>query len=337
METQTTFTTGPYRGEADLQAVCDLVNVCNEVDRLEEEPYATPATFGAWLASPDVLDKERDIRVWQDAGGRVVGLGRLRVAEEPEEGKVDTYLYFRVHPDVRDTGLDNEVIEWAGDVARQMGRERKMPAFVRSGLHVSTPEYVAYRQELLEANDFRPVRYMYKMARPLAEPIPEPEFPEGFTLSQGQGEADAEQWVEMFNETFIDSWNFHPMGVEDRKHILESPNYDPELDLIAVAPDSTYVAFSQCGIDPEDNAAYHRNEGWVHVLGTRRGFRKLGLGRSLLLASMRRLKAAGVDTAVLGVDAESPTGALRLYELVGFVKANTSVVYEKDLEEVRKT
>ena len=67
------------------------------------------------------------------------------------------------------------------------------------------------------------------------------------------------------------------------------------------------------------------------MLGTRRGHRKIGLGRAMLLAGLHWLKAQGVDTAVLGVDAENPTGALRLYELVGFVVANTSYSYQKDL------
>ena len=47
---------------------------------------------------------------------------------------------------------------------------------------------------------------------------------------------------------------------------------------------------------------------------------------------MRRLKQDGVTTAKLGVDAENPTGALRLYESVGFDKVKTWARYAKDLE-----
>ncbi|MGQ4646967.1 hypothetical protein [Lyngbya aestuarii] len=48
----------------------------------------------------------------------------------------------------------------------------------------------------------------------LAEPIPEPQLPEGFTLRHLRGEQDAQAWVEMFNETFIDHWNYHPQTIE---------------------------------------------------------------------------------------------------------------------------
>ena len=142
---------------------------------------------------------------------------------------------------------------------------------------------------------------------------------------------DVERWVETFNLSFIDHWGFHPLTVERRRHRLTDPNYRPERDLIAVAPDGTFAAFCHCHIDPADNARYERSEGWIGVLGTRRGYRKIGLGRAMLLAGMRLLKAEGMATAVLGVDAENPTGALRLYESVGFYKAESGIAYCKDL------
>src|SRR3712207_8299806 len=52
-----------------------------------------------------------------------------------------------------------------------------------------------------------------------------------------------------------------------------------------------------------------------------RSYRKIGLGRALLLAGLHRLKADGMETAALGVDAENPTGALGLYESTGFMKS----------------
>ena len=46
-----------------------------------------------------------------------------------------------------------------------------------------------------------------------------------------------------------------------------------------------------------------RHEGAIDILGTRRGHRKQGLGRALLLAGLHRLRAAGLDTATIAVDA----------------------------------
>ncbi len=51
----------------------------------------------------------------------------------------------------------------------------------------------------------------------------------------------------------------------------------------------------------------------------------------MLLSGMHALKAAGVETAKLGVDSWNPSGALRLYESVGFSKLHTRIFYVKDV------
>ncbi|BDA68429.1 hypothetical protein CAL7716_025950 [Calothrix sp. PCC 7716] len=95
--------------------------------------------------------------------------------------------------------------------------------------------------------------------------------------------------------------------------------------------DDTFVAQCYCYINPESNARTGRNEGNVGILGVRRGFRKIGLGRAMLLSGLHCLKQAGVDTVRLGVDADNPNGALRLYESVGFQKVYTSINFLRDM------
>ena len=70
----------------------------------------------------------------------------------------------------------------------------------------------------------------------------------------------------------------------------------------------------------------------MNTLGVRRPFRRSGLGRALLTQSLLLLKGEGLTKAVLHVDADSPTGATRLYEAVGFTERKRSAVYQKPLE-----
>jgi ribosomal protein S18 acetylase RimI-like enzyme len=51
----------------------------------------------------------------------------------------------------------------------------------------------------------------------------------------------------------------------------------------------------------------------------------------MLFAGFRRLKSLGADTAKLGVDADNPTGALGLYERVGFHTDATRIVFKKEI------
>ena len=330
MNTQTRIKSRGYAGESDLQAICDLLNLCDQHDGTDDG-FATVADWRTNIENPETVPA-RDTRIWEDEKGRMVGFGQLW-SRKPGEGTVsDGYFLMRVHPDVRNQDLEEEMVEWATVQMRTIAGERGHEAKLRTGMDEGTPDFMAYRQDVLQRNGFEPVRYWFKMARDLNEPIPEAALPEGFTITHTEGAADADKWVDVFNWSFIDHWNHHPILVESHEHWLsQNPNYRKERDLIAIAPDGTWAAFCFCMIYPEDNEARGRKEGWIDILGTRRGYRKMGLGTAMLIAGMRKLKEGGMDTAVLGVDAENPTGALRLYESVGFKQVRSSTTYSKDV------
>jgi ribosomal protein S18 acetylase RimI-like enzyme len=79
--------------------------------------------------------------------------------------------------------------------------------------------------------------------------------------------------------------------------------------------------------DPERNGG-----GYVGAIGVQRAWRGKGLGRALLVRTFAEFYARGVSRVTLGVDAQSPTGATKLYEGVGMTTENAAVVYEKALE-----
>lgn len=323
MTTQTTFAARPYAGEADLPAILELANL-----RARETGYEQFDLEGLrhWFNSP-TLDPARDLRLWEDAEGRLAGIGALWVPL-PGGDVVDGRLNTFTRPDARGQELESLIIAWGSEQLRAVGRERGLPAQIYMG----SPEQDAQERAMLDAQGFAPVRYFFVMRRPLDRPIPEPQLPEGFTLRHmSRDQADVERWVEMYNLSFIDHWGFHPLTVERRLHRMADPTYQPEHDLVGVAPDGTFAAFCTCFINETDNTLSGRKDGWIGVLGTRRGFRKIGLGRAMLLAGLHLLKGEGLDTGVLDVDAENPTGALRLYESVGFYVDKTDIAYRKDL------
>jgi ribosomal protein S18 acetylase RimI-like enzyme len=76
---------------------------------------------------------------------------------------------------------------------------------------------------------------------------------------------------------------------------------------------------------------YRMGIGWIGTLGVRRPWRKRGLGEALLHYSFDEFYKRGMKTISLGVDAQNPTGATRLYEKVGMRAASEFVTYEKEL------
>ena len=69
----------------------------------------------------------------------------------------------------------------------------------------------------------------------------------------------------------------------------------------------------------------------MNLLGVRPSSRRRGLGLALLRHSFRELRARGVDTVGLCVDASNPTGATRLYERAGMRVMFQADVYSKEL------
>ena len=325
-----TLTMRPYAGNADLEAIANLINACEAVDQLDE---GTSVSEVQQQFDEPSLDKASDIRLWEYADGQLVGIGRLSI---PRVGEViDGFLWFRVLPTVRDGDLDRQIVAWAEGRMREVSQERGVQVKLRSGSRAyqsdSPSKTLRDRIALLESCGFIADRYFFTMERSLSLPIPESQLPDGFTIRQVKSNEDTEAWVELFNQSFIDHWNHHDLTVESYKYWLTDPDYKPELDLVAVAADGKFAAFCHCDISPKDNKRSGRNEGWISTLGTRRGFRRKGLGRAMLLAGMQRLKLAGVDTARLGVDTENPSGAGQLYESVGFRKVYTQIMYVKDM------
>src|SRR4028119_569270 len=85
-----------YGGESDLTAIADLINTCEEVDRLDE---GTSISELQQKFNKPSLDKARDIRLWEDEIGKLIGFAQLGIVEP---GKViDGRLSFHVHPDAR--------------------------------------------------------------------------------------------------------------------------------------------------------------------------------------------------------------------------------------------
>jgi len=69
----------------------------------------------------------------------------------------------------------------------------------------------------------------------------------------------------------------------------------------------------------------------IALVGTRAAGRNRGIASALLVTAMSAARASGYDRASLTVDADSLTGAVRLYERVGFAVDHTRAAYRKQL------
>ncbi len=106
--------------------------------------------------------------------------------------------------------------------------------------------------------------------------------------------------------------------------MLGVPQFDPELILVVWDGDEIAAA----SIDYQKRLG---DWGLISRLGVRDGWRRQGLGLSLLHESFRRFAERGETMAALGVDSENPTGATRLYERAGMRILWRADVWRKEL------
>jgi len=121
-------------------------------------------------------------------------------------------------------------------------------------------------------------------------------------------------------EAFADHWGYVSRSPEDwEQAVLRSDGFDPAL---------TFMAFD--GAELAGVVVNRRRDiAWVGQLAVRRAWRKRGLGLALLLHSFNAFYQRGERTVGLGVDAESLTGATRLYEKAGMRVTRRYDTYEK--------
>jgi mycothiol synthase len=321
MQLLTSFQSRPLASPEDFPALVDFYQQCEEVDQLGhvltlenlQKSFDTPRPN--W---------QQFRQLWLTPQGQLVGAVGLwlRTPCPIQEARFSV----RVLPAYRGQGLESALFAWAEACIQEQTAQANLPVQVQ----INTRDDLTYYRDLYTAHGYQPIRWFHDMERPLTKPVPRPQFPAGFT-SRPTTPEEAEAWVEMFNETFVDHWNHHPMTLEDRRFRLGHPSYQSALDWVAIAPDGTLAAFCYGNINAEENARKNRQDGWIFSLGTRRGYRRLGLARAMLLQGIRQLQEAGVDIAWLGVDAQNPNQAKALYDSVGFQVKETHIAYEKQL------
>jgi mycothiol synthase len=309
---------------ADEEAMTGIRNRCTAHDGIPMRWTARTASHE--LTSLPGHDIARDTLLALREGG-VIGLAvTWRVVET--DGVVSARSRCYVDPRARGRGIGRELLR------RQELRQREAvsPKVIEDGrLRHSTvttdrqPDAVA----LLEAAGYRRVRCAYRMEVPIGTGVPVMPVSSSVTVRPITSLRAARRVLDAVNEANRDHWGHHEMTDEDYAEILDHP--DRDLTLWQVAFDGDEVASLVIPvIRAEENAALGRALGWIEVVATRRPWRRQGLATALLVRSTAVLRERGMTEVGLGVDTENPTGALRIYERLGFRPVMRWLFYEKD-------
>jgi len=165
------------------------------------------------------------------------------------------------------------------------------------------------RIDLLTELGFVPYRtWDYITTRPLTAPIPAPRLPDGFTI-RGATVDDCAQLAAIRTNTFGGDWR----AASYRAQVMQQPGYRPEHELVVVAPDGRFAAFTVIRLDEVNQV------GLFEPVGTHSDFRRLGLASALLVHGLRVMQQQGMAWAMIEHAAEN-LPARDLYRTLGFVK-----------------
>jgi ribosomal protein S18 acetylase RimI-like enzyme len=182
---------------------------------------------------------------------------------------------------------------------------------------------------VLASEGYSVFRYGFRMVRPNLENVPDFPFPEGIEVRPVKPE-HIRAVIGAWNEACKDMRGQIPISDEDFKWFQESPIFNPSLWQIAWHKDEvigTVLNF----VDERENMEYKRKRGHVEGISVKRRWRGKGIAKALIARSFNLLKEYGMTEAALGVDAENPSGALHLYQKMGFQIEKKSIFYRKPM------
>jgi mycothiol synthase len=225
------------------------------------------------------------------------------------------FLWGVTHPAHRGRGIGRAILDWG--LARADEILADQPADLVRVVEVFKEERLSDAVALHEAAGFRPARWYVDMRRDLREPIPAESTPGAIRIREYDA-ALGEQLRLAHNEAFADHWGSEPLTAEIwNREFVGDPYFRGDLSFVAFDGDEI-AGYSINYVAEPDWQATGIREGWVGQVGVPRPWRRRGLATALLVRSMRAFRDAGLEAAILGVDVENPTGALGVYERVGF-------------------
>lgn len=232
-----------------------------------------------------------------------------------------------VRPSQRRQGLGTAVFDWmlrrGSEIAARF--ESTLPA----ALMIDAADHQHDLLAVAGRAGFEPVRRFLEVARATSTPIAPVKAPVGLELVPWSSKLDEAARL-AYTEAFADHWGSEPRTAEEwAQWYTGHRNFRPDLSVLAVeSATETVVGLVLTAAYPQDWATLPV-EAWINTVGTLQSWRGQGVARWLMTGVHRSIAESdtGFERAILGVDADNPTGALHLYRGLGYedVRAITTM------------
>ena len=306
----------PYQDARDLDALLALTAAASTSGARHGYYEPGDVVWQMFQWPPLVFDPAEHIFIWHDdadTDGTPVGFAW---ADGPSEA------IFQLHPRMRanaqGSALLDAMIAWGEERARQANATRmEIPALEDDTLYDAALQRHGFTRG-------QPSEVVFQQR--LADSIPAPTLPDGWTVRPIVGPTEYDQRVELHRAV----WRPSRVTLEAYERLRAAPLYRPDLDLVVVSPEGAFAAYCICWYD----AANHAGE--FEPVGVHRDFRRRGFGKIVVQEGLRRLQALGATLASVTPAASGNSekfvaaAAHGLYASAGFTVVNTWYVYHHE-------
>lgn len=290
------------------------------------------------------VEEARSVAVWQaqlesqpnmdvSTGGfllqvndNVIAFQNMRV--DPQVTGMICYIHYGyVLPEWQGRGIGRALIRHAEQVLRTLSAQHlaQAPKYFQS----YTQSIQVGLANLLEQEGYQPERYFYEMVRSNLDDLPAFELPQGIETRPAHPKDYHKIWDTLV-ESFKEHWGEIEHTEADYLLWLKRPQFRPDLWQVAWDGERP-VAVVLNEHDANNDTQYNRRRGFTEDIGTLKEYRGRGIAQALIVRGLQQFKDMGLTEAELAVDAENATGALRLYEKLGYRPTKTFVAYRKPL------
>ncbi|WP_076464361.1 N-acetyltransferase [Actinomyces mediterranea] len=304
-----------------------MASLIARIEAQDNPPYRTSAD--------EVAEMLESNRSWRGvcaiatkgiAAGRMVAFAQVVIRQNDQ---IECMCQGGVDPSFRRIGLGGSLVEWQEGTARQMLAE--IPSAERALISM----YVEAGQDDLEmqlqARGFHWARTYYELRTELTDIPKAPELRRYLSIEPwaseweeparhasnrlseiewGRPPLTREQWL-MGRTAFVPEWSFL---------VIDRTGDRPRVGGFLLA--SRYV---------QDWAALGWKEGYIDQMGVLEEYRNTHAVDALIIASMRAMARDGMDRIGAGLGSANHSGALAVYDYLGFRTVGQTRLYARDV------
>lgn len=315
------FTWTPFDRD-DLPEIADFYATVESFDRNPER--SSLADLQDFWDSPRSVPEE-DTLVARDESGRVVATawsGCNRSVTDVRE----VFLGGAVHPSLRGRGIGRLVLDWEMAHGRAWHQTTRQDGFGPLRMRLLAPVDQDDIRDLATRAGLAVARYYFEMERSLTD-IPNRSCPAGILITPWDPDL-SDETRQVRNQAFRDHWGHTDASPQMWADRLAATAFRPEWSLLARDADTLAVVGVAMNCAYEQDWSDDHREGYTDELGVLRNYRGRGVAKALLIESMHRFQEARMDAATLGVDTQNPSGAVGLYQGLGYRRTASTCIHE---------